>query len=83
MKPPRRPEGGDEPSRGAPRNGAGTASADALDRLLDEVERAPWAYDYFALLKANPKLRDVLALGERIVFRDGERIVQIKPAPAK
>ncbi|MCA8965706.1 MAG: hypothetical protein KDC48_12555, partial [Planctomycetes bacterium] len=39
--------------------------------------------DYFALLKANPKLRDVLALGERIVFRDGERIVQIKPAPAK
>jgi len=51
VKPPRRPEGGDEPSRGAPRNGAGTASADALDRLLDEVERAPWAYDYFALLR--------------------------------
>lgn len=37
---------------------------------------------YFALLKANPKLREVLALGDRIVFRDGERIVHVKPAPA-
>ena len=37
---------------------------------------------YFALLKANPKLREVLALGERIVFRDGERVVHVKPAAA-
>lgn len=40
---------------------------------------------YFALLKANPRLKDILALGERVVFRDGERIVRIapgKPAPA-
>jgi len=36
---------------------------------------------YFALLKANPKLREILALGERIAFRDGERIVHVKPAP--
>jgi len=35
---------------------------------------------WFALLKQNPKLREVLALGERIVFRDGERIVHCKPA---
>lgn len=38
---------------------------------------------YFALLKASPKLREVLALGERVVFRDGERIVRITPAQAK
>jgi Ca-activated chloride channel family protein len=36
---------------------------------------------YFALLKANPKLREILALGERIAFRDGERIVHVQPAP--
>lgn len=34
---------------------------------------------YFALLKANPKLREVLALGDRVVFRDGERIVRVGP----
>ena len=26
------------------------------------------------------KLREILALGERIAFRDGERIVHVKPA---
>ncbi|MFM1871334.1 MAG: hypothetical protein RL398_756 [Planctomycetota bacterium] len=35
---------------------------------------------YFALLKADPKLKDVLALGDRVVFLDGERIVHVKPA---
>ncbi len=34
---------------------------------------------YFALLKGNPKLREILALGERIAFRDGDRIVQVRP----
>jgi hypothetical protein len=34
---------------------------------------------YFALLKANPKLREVLALGDRVVFRDGERVVRVGP----
>lgn len=37
--------------------------------------------DYFALLKKDPQLRDVLALGERVVFRDGQRIVHVKPTP--
>ena len=37
---------------------------------------------YFALLKDNPRLREILALGERVVFRDGERIVHVKPAPS-
>lgn len=36
--------------------------------------------DYFALLRGDPKLREVLALGERVVFRDGKRIVHVKPA---
>lgn len=35
--------------------------------------------DYFALLKQNPELRAILALGERIVFGDGERIVHVRP----
>ena len=35
---------------------------------------------YFALLKQKPELTKVLALGERVVFRDGERIVHVKPA---
>jgi Ca-activated chloride channel family protein len=38
---------------------------------------------YFALLAANPKLREILALGDRVVFRDGERIVHVKPAEPK
>lgn len=34
---------------------------------------------YFELLRKNPQLREVLALGERVVFRDGARIVHVKP----
>jgi len=44
------------------------------------VEIEAFSDGYFAMLKANPSLRDVLALGERIVFRDGARIVRCKPA---
>ncbi|MBL8751367.1 MAG: VWA domain-containing protein [Planctomycetes bacterium] len=44
------------------------------------VEIEAFSDGYFAMLKANPSLRDVLALGERIVFRDGTRIVRCKPA---
>ena len=36
--------------------------------------------DYFELLKQKPELAKILALGERVVFRDGERIVHVKPA---
>ncbi|HEX6813756.1 MAG TPA: VIT and VWA domain-containing protein [Planctomycetota bacterium] len=46
------------------------------------VEIEAFSDAYFALLKASPNLREVLALGERIVFRDGERIVHVKPAAA-
>lgn len=34
---------------------------------------------YFELVQQKPELREVLALGERIVFRDGERIVHVRP----
>jgi hypothetical protein len=37
---------------------------------------------YFELLRKNPQLREVLALGDRIAFRDGARIVHVKPATA-
>lgn len=39
--------------------------------------------DYFALLKQKPHLAKILALGERVVFRDGKRIVHVKPAAPK
>jgi Ca-activated chloride channel homolog len=44
--------------------------------------------EYFALLKQRPEVASILALGERVVFRDGERIVHVKiaakePAPKK
>jgi len=35
---------------------------------------------YFELLKQKPQLAAILALGERVVFRDGKRIVHVKPA---
>ena len=35
---------------------------------------------WFELSKQQPQLSPVLALGERVVFKDGERIVQVKPA---
>jgi len=35
---------------------------------------------YFELLKQKPQLREILALGERVAFRDGERLVHVKPA---
>lgn len=36
--------------------------------------------EYFALLRHKPGLRSVLALGECVVFRDGLRIVRVRPA---
>lgn len=39
--------------------------------------------EYFILLKQKPQLAQILALGERVVFRDGKRIVHVKPASPK
>lgn len=36
--------------------------------------------EYFSLLKQKPALAKIMALGERVVFRDGERIVHVKAA---
>lgn len=35
---------------------------------------------YFELSKSRPELRAILAMGERVVFRDGSRIVHVRPA---
>lgn len=48
-----------------------TKQAEALTAFSDE---------YFSLLRRKPGLRDVMALGERVVFRDGARIVSVRPA---
>lgn len=42
-----------------------------------------YSTEYFALLKQKPALAKILALGERVVFRDGKRIVHVKPAEPK
>jgi Ca-activated chloride channel homolog len=36
--------------------------------------------EYFDLLRNQPQLREILALGDRIVFRDGQRLVHVRPA---
>ena len=51
------------------------------DWLLQVVAVEAYSSAWFELAKQK-ELREVLALGERIVFRDGTRIVQVKPAPA-
>ena len=75
------------------RHAAGRTFVVIGEDLVEQGLPADWAKQavvidtfsdaYFALLKANPKLREVLALGDRIVFRDGERLVHVKPAEPK
>ncbi|MBK8099063.1 MAG: VWA domain-containing protein [Planctomycetes bacterium] len=38
---------------------------------------------YFALLQKQPDLREVFALGTKVAFRDGDRIVLIEPAASE
>lgn len=80
-------------NQGLVRQAAGRAFVVIGEELVEQGLPADWnktavvietfSDAYFALLKQSPKLRDVLALGERIVFRDGERIVHVKPADPK
>jgi Ca-activated chloride channel homolog len=80
-------------NQGLVRQAAGRAFVVIGDELVEQGLPADWdktavvietfSDAYFALLKQSPKLREVLALGERIVFRDGERIVHVKPADTK
>lgn len=76
--------------RGVVRRAAGRVFVVVGDEIVEQGLPADWQKQcveveafgegYFAMLKANPALREVLALGERIVFRDGARIVRCKPA---
>ena len=47
------------------------------------VAVAAFSPEYFELLKQRPKVAAILALGDRVVFRDGKRIVHIRPAQPK
>ena len=71
------------------RRAAGRVFVQVGDDLVEQGLPADWAEQatvveafsdaYFSLLGEKPALRDVLALGERVVFRDGERIVHVRP----
>lgn len=73
------------------RQAAGRVFVVAGDDLVEQGLPADWAKqavvidtfskEYFDLLRTNPQLRTVLALGDRIVFRDGTRLVHVRPAP--
>jgi Ca-activated chloride channel family protein len=52
------------------------------DWATHAVVVATFSDAYFELLRTRPQLREVLALGERLVFRDGARIVHVRP-PAR
>lgn len=63
------------------------------ERWIDGACKADWAKTaeqveafsstYFALLSDNPTLKDVLALGDRLVLQLGERVIEIVPPPAR
>ncbi|MBL8753405.1 MAG: VWA domain-containing protein [Planctomycetes bacterium] len=75
---------------GLVRQAAGRTFLPVGDDLVEQGLPTDWAKqavvvdafskEYFELLRANPQLRPVLALGDRIVFRDGTRVVHVKPA---
>jgi Ca-activated chloride channel family protein len=75
------------------RRAAGRTFLMVGEDLVEQGLPADWAVQavvidafgdaYFELAKQRPQLREILALGDRVVFRDGERIVQVRPAPPK
>lgn len=75
------------------RRAAGRVFVVVGDDLIEQGLPADWAKQvvvveafgegYFELLRQQPQLRELLALGDRIVFRDGDRIVYVKPAAPK
>jgi Ca-activated chloride channel family protein len=82
----------DRAERALVRRAAGRVFVLAGETLVEQGLPADWekqavaleafSSDYFELLRKNPQLREVLALGDRIVFRDGARILRVAPAPA-
>ncbi|MCA8952557.1 MAG: VWA domain-containing protein [Planctomycetes bacterium] len=83
----------DQRERELVRRAAGRVFVAVGDDLVEQGLPQDWADkavvieafsdDYFALVRSNPKLAEVVALGDRVVFRDGERIVHVKPAAPK
>ncbi|MCA8976261.1 MAG: VWA domain-containing protein [Planctomycetes bacterium] len=75
------------------RRAAGRVFVKADDDLVEQGLPTDWqakaviieAFSdaYFELLRSKPQLRAILALGERVVFKDGDRIVHVKPAATK
>ncbi|MBL8728202.1 MAG: VWA domain-containing protein [Planctomycetes bacterium] len=73
------------------RRAAGRVFVTVGEDLVEQGLPADWAKQavvveafgdaYFELLRQKPQLREVLALGDRVAFRDGERIVYVKPSP--
>jgi Ca-activated chloride channel family protein len=60
------------------RSGGVWIEASIATRSVDE--RITWgSEEYFELLRANPELRDVLALGERVRFEHRGRVIEIIP----
>ncbi|MBL9076413.1 MAG: VWA domain-containing protein [Planctomycetes bacterium] len=73
------------------RRAAGRSFVRVGDDLVEQGLPSDWARqavvvatfaDAWFALAADPALRAVLALGDRIVLRDGERIVHVRPAAA-
>lgn len=75
---------------GLVRRAAGRVFVPTGDDLIEQGLPSDWqkqavvieafSDDYFALLKEKPQLREILALGDRVVFRDGDRIVHCRPS---
>lgn len=87
-----RKSGGRGNDAGLVRHAAGRAFVVAGDDVVEQGLPADWQKQavvveafsdaWFAMLKASPQLREILALGDRVVFRDGTRIVHCKPIGA-
>ena len=61
--------------------------AEVLDVSAEELEKKlvtlhAYGKEYFELLAKHPELGKVLALGDRILFRNGDQIIRILPAAA-
>lgn len=85
-------DAGREATKKLLRRAAGRVFVRSGEDLVEQGLPAEWAKqavvveaftdEYFTLLRQQPGLREILALGDRVVFRDGERIVHVRPAPA-
>lgn len=81
-------DGGDQ--REGVRRAAGRTFLRVGSDLVEQGLPADWekqaetveAYSdaYFELMRSSPELRAILALGDRLVFRHGQRVLRVRPA---